>query len=90
MAKVKTTIRILLTAAVGVVTFLGTMVGICDDIGGVPTRERCDTWLGTPAFVDWPSGILDLIIPLALGAATALVGWWLLGLTPLRTPKKGA
>ena len=85
MASAKATIRILIAAAVGVVAFLGTMVGNCDDVGGVPTWERCDTWLSTPAFVDWPSGILDLIVPLALGAATALAAWWLLGLTALRT-----
>jgi hypothetical protein len=86
MASARTTIRrILVAAAGGVVVFLGTMVGNCDAIGGVPTWERCDTWLGTPAFVDWPSGILDLIIPLALGASAALAAWWLLGLTQPRT-----
>ena len=51
----------------------------------VPTWERCDTWLGTPGFVDWPSGILDLLIPFALGTAVGIVGWWLLGFTH-RTP----
>ncbi len=81
----KKVVRFLLAAAVGVVTFLGTMGATCDDIGGVPTWERCDTWLGTPAFVDWPSGILDLFIPLALGAAVGFAIWQLLGLTPLRT-----
>lgn len=84
IASAKITIRILIAAAVGVVTFLGTMGGSCDGIGGVPTSERCDTRLGTPAFVDWPSGILDLVIPLALGASAALAAWWLLGLA-LRT-----
>ncbi len=75
MASVKTTIRVLIAAAVGVITFLGTMGATCDDVGGVPTWERCDTWLGTPAFVDWPSGILDLFIPLAQGAAHGLAVW---------------
>jgi hypothetical protein len=87
---VKKVVRFLITAAVGVVTFLGTMGATCDDIGGVPTWERCDTWLGTPAFVDWPSGILDLIIPLAPGTTLGLAAWWLLGLTPLNASTQPA
>lgn len=71
-------IRIVLAVWVGIATFLGTMVAGCDDVGGVPTRERCTTWLGTPAFVEWPNGILDLVIPLLLGLLLGVGVWWLL------------
>jgi hypothetical protein len=71
-------IRIVLAVWVGIGTFLGTMVAGCDDVGGVPTWERCTTWLGTPALIDWPDGTLDLVIPLLLGSLVGGGVWWLL------------
>ncbi len=71
--------RVLLTALVSVLIFLGTMGGTCDDVGGVPVWDRCTSWLGTPLIVDWPSGIWDLTIPLAIAFVFGSVAWWLIG-----------
>jgi hypothetical protein len=80
----KLTVRIVLSGAVGLLGFLGTMTARCDDIGGVPTWERCTTWLGTPTFVAWPSGALDVITPLIFGVIVGSVSWWMLAKTPLK------
>lgn len=77
--KPMTAVRALLTAVVSVLTFLGTIGGTCDDVGGVPVWDRCTSWLGTPLLVDWPSGIWDLIIPLAIAVVLGAAAWWLLG-----------
>ena len=51
---------------------------------GVPTWERCKTWLRTPAYIPVQSSLLDLLIPLSIGFAVAGLVWWLLGFTPLK------
>lgn len=66
-------LRSVLSVAAGVVTLLSTMVAGCDDVGGVPSWERCHTWLGNPT-VDW-AGAPSLA--LALGAGYLV--WWLFG-----------
>ena len=86
MDAIKLLVRISLSGLAGVLTLLATMTAACDDIGGVPTWERCTTWLGNPSFVELPFP-LDLVVPLSLGLAVAFAVWWLLGHTPLRTPR---
>ena len=73
-------VRVLLTALVGTLAFLGTMGGTCDAVGGVPVWDRCTSWLGTPLLLDWPSGGWDLIIPLAIAITFGTVAWWLIGI----------
>lgn len=79
----KLIVRIVLSSGLGVLTFVSTVAAQCDDIGGVPTWERCTTWLGTPAFVEWPSGVLELV-PLILGISVGLASWWVLSKSPLK------
>ena len=68
-------LRSALSVAVGVVTLLSTVVAGCNDEAGVPSWERCDTWLGNPT-VDWPGAPL---IALALSLGVGYAVWWLLG-----------
>ena len=68
-------LRAMLSVAAGVVTLLSTMVAGCNDLGGVPSWERCHTWLGNPT-VDWPGAPL-LALALALGVGYLV--WWLFG-----------
>ena len=68
-------LRPTMSVAAGVVTLLSTMVAGCDDVDGVPSWERCHTWLGTPT-VDWPGALL---FSLALGLGIGYLVWWLLG-----------
>ncbi len=68
-------LRPMLSVAAGVVTLLSTMVAGCNDVGGVPSWERCHTWLDTPT-VDWPGAPL-LALALSLGAGYLV--WWLFG-----------
>lgn len=70
-----TVLRPMLSVAAGVVTLLSTMVAGCNDVGGVPSWERCHTWLGTPT-VDWP-GVPLLALALSLGVGYLV--WWLFG-----------
>ena len=82
----------LLSAIASTLVFLATMGGTCDDIGGVPTWDRCTSWLGTPLLIDFPSGILDLIIPLTIALAIGAAVWWLFGLlvtSPTRDTSSG-
>jgi len=73
-------IRIVATVLAGIVTFLGTMTAACDDIGGVPSWERCRSWLGTP-IIEWPGGNWSPIFSLLLGVGAGYLMWWLLGFT---------
>lgn len=68
-------LRPMLSVAAGVVTLLSTMVAGCNDVDGVPSWERCHTWLSTPT-VDWPGAPL---FSLALGLGVAYLVWRLLG-----------
>ena len=65
----------MLSVAAGVVTLLSTMVAGCIDVGGVPSWERCRTWLDTPT-VDWPGAPL---LALALSLGVGYLVWWLFG-----------
>ena len=68
-------LRPVLSVAAGMVTLLSTMVAGCNDVGGVPSWERCHTWLGNPT-VDWPGAPL---LTLALGLGVGYLVWWLFG-----------
>ena len=67
------TLRPALSVAAGVVSLLSTMVAGCNDVGGVPSWERCQTWLGNPT-VDWPGAPL---IALALALGVGYLVWWI-------------
>jgi peptidoglycan/LPS O-acetylase OafA/YrhL len=68
-------LRPMLSVATGAVTLLSTMVAGCNDEGGVPSWERCQTWLGTPT-VDWPGASL---LALALSLGVGHLVWRLFG-----------
>ena len=68
-------LRSTLSVAAGVLTLLSTVVAGCDDPEGVPSWERCDTWLGNPT-VDWPGAPL---FALALSLSVGYLTWRLLG-----------
>ena len=68
-------LRPMSSVAAGVVTLLSTMVAGCNDVDGVPSWERCHTWLGTPT-VDWPGAPL---FSLALGLGVGYLVWRFLG-----------
>ena len=68
-------LRSALSVTAGVVTFLSTVVAGCDDPEGVPSWERCHTWLGNPT-VNWPGAPL---FALALALGVGYLVWRLLG-----------
>ena len=68
-------LRPMLSVAAGVATLLSTAAAGCNDEGGVPSWERCYTWLGNPT-VDWPGAPL---FALALGLGASYLVWWLVG-----------
>ena len=74
-ARLLSVLRPMLSVAAGVVTLLSTAVAGCDDEGGVPSWERCDTWLGNPT-VDWPGAPLFV---LALSLGVGYLVWRLFG-----------
>lgn len=77
--------RMSLAAVVGITTFLAAQPAGCDDIGGVPSWERCRSWLDTPT-VEWPLGMLgDLVFPLLIAAAAGALVWWIAGSVGLGT-----
>ena len=78
MEAAKLTVRIVLSVVSGAVTFMGTMTAYCDDIGGVPSWERCRSWLGNP-IIEWPGGNLSPLFALAFGIGVGYLVWWLLG-----------
>lgn len=83
MQILRTGVRALFSLGSGTVTFLATMTGSCDDIGGVSSWERCRSWLQTP-ILEWPGGNYSVLVPLAIGIGVGVLVWWLLGFTPLR------
>lgn len=74
----RTALRATLAAITGVVVMLGTMTAFCDNRGGVPSWERCQSWLGNP-IVEWPGGNFSPLFALALGIGVGYLVWWLLG-----------
>lgn len=72
----------MLSAIAAVATFLGSMTAYCDDIGGVPSWERCRSWFGSP-IIEWPGGNFSLLFSLAIGIGIGYVVWWLFGKAPL-------
>jgi hypothetical protein len=74
-----------ITGAVAtVVAFLFLVPAGCNDVGGVPTWERCTSFLGTPAFsvegFGWDN-TLDVIQPVLVGLLVGLITWGLMGLS---------
>lgn len=54
----------------------------CNDVGGVPSWERCITPVGTPAFSVEDLGLdssLNVLTPIIIAVLVGLVVWWLLG-----------
>ena len=78
MEAAKLIVRIVLSVVGGAVTFLGTMTAYCDDIGGVPSWERCRSWLGNP-MIEWPGGNFSPLFTISLGIGVGYLIWWLLG-----------
>ena len=70
--------RVALSVPAGLVTFLRTMTAFCNDIDGVPSWERCHSWLLNP-IIEWPGGNLSPLFALALGIGVGYLVWWLLG-----------
>ena len=77
-------LRPALSVAAGVVTLLSTMIAGCNDVGGVPSWERCHTWFGNPT-VDWPGAPL---FALALSLGVGYLVWWLFGRVFPAAPKR--
>lgn len=73
-----TLFRLFFSAVPAMIAFLGTMTLGCDDVGGVPSWERCRSALGTP-IIEWPGGDLGIVFPLLIAVAVGSVAWWLLG-----------
>ena len=70
--------RVVLAVAAGLLTSLGTMTARCDDRGGVPSWERCQSWLGNP-IIEWPGGNFSPLFALAIGLGIGYLVWLLLG-----------
>lgn len=50
----------------------------CNEVGGVPSWERCTTILGTPAFSVEDLGLdntFDILPPLIIGVLVGVVAW---------------
>jgi hypothetical protein len=73
-----TLFRLFFSAVPAMIAFLGTMTLGCDDVGGVPSWERCSSALGTP-IIEWAGGDLGIIFSLLIAIAVGIVTWWLLG-----------
>ena len=62
-----------------VVAFLFLVPSGCTDQGGVPSWERCTSFLGTPAFsvedFGWDT-TLNLVQPILIGLLVGLLVWW--------------
>ena len=78
MSPMRVLVRGFLAVATAVVVLLGTVTARCVDIGGVPSWERCNSFLNTP-IVEWPGGDLALLIPLTISVVAGFVVWRLLG-----------
>ena len=66
-----------------IVYFLFLTPSSCSDIGGVPSWERCTSWLEMPAFSVEDFGLnatLNVIPPVLVGILVGLITWWLLDL----------
>ena len=80
--------RTVTSVVAGLVAFAGAffylMPAGCDDVGGVPSWERCTSFGGTPAFSLSDFGLVnqfDILIPLLAFAITTTVVWLLLAAT---------
>ena len=80
--------RVFASLAVGVAAMLVAVFVLapagCDDMGGVPSWERCTTFIGTPAFYvedfGWIS-TLNWVQPVLVGLLVGLITWGLAGLS---------
>jgi len=69
-------VRAVLSLAAGVTLVLAVSTFGCDDVGGVPSWERCHSFLGNPTIEWW--GLLYLV-SLVAGVGLGGAVWWLLG-----------
>jgi hypothetical protein len=67
-----------LAVVAGVFTFLGTMTAGCNDLGGVPSWERCRSWPGNP-IIEWPGGDWSPLWALAIGVGVGWLVWTAVG-----------
>jgi hypothetical protein len=68
--------RAVLSLAAGVTLVLAVSTYGCDDVGGVPSWERCHSFLSNSTIEWW--GLLSLV-PLVAGVGLGGAVWWLLG-----------
>ncbi len=73
-------------AVAGIVAFLLAylflMAWSCNDVGGVPSWQRCSSVMGTPGFSveDWGlDNDLNTLIPIVPGVVVGVGVWWLSG-----------
>lgn len=67
-----------------VASFLVLVPTGCDDVGGVPSWERCTSALGLPAFSVEDLGLdatLNILIPLLMAVVVGWVVWAATGLS---------
>lgn len=67
-----------------VASFLLAMPSGCNDVGGVPSWERCTSALGLPAFSVEDLGLdatLNILIPLLIAVVVGWVVWAATGLS---------
>ena len=69
-------VRALLSLFAGGTLVLAASTYGCDDVGGVPSLQRCHSFLGNPTIEWW--GLLYLV-PLVAGIGLGSAVWWLLG-----------
>lgn len=79
--------RKLTAVIIGLIAFVGGFMFLlpqgCEEELGVPSWERCNTWMGGPALSVSDLGLaheFDILIPLAVGVLAGGLTWWLLGL----------
>lgn len=81
MDRLTKTVASVITGVVAtVVSFLFLVLAACNDVGGVPSWERCTSFLRTPVFsvedFGW-DGVFNLIQPVLVGLIVGSITWWL-------------
>jgi len=78
----RSVVSVVAGVAAAVAYFLLVLPSGCNDVGGVPSWERCITVLGTPAFsvedFGWDNN-LEVIPLLLVGLLVGLFTWWAIG-----------
>jgi NhaP-type Na+/H+ or K+/H+ antiporter len=78
--------RNLISVVASVLALVGSFLFVipsgCNDVGGVPSWERCTTPMGTPAYSVEDLGLdatLNVLPPVLIAVFVGLLVWWLLG-----------